>query len=473
MKILHVASEAAPYSQTGGLGQVAGSLPAAIAERGHEVALLSPLHAGAAEALAAAGAAPIDTGLALSPVLGGLRFDARILAVRDFEIERLFVDCPALYDRDGLYGHGDDALRFAALALAAREVALARGFDAVHAHDWQAGLVCPYLRQRPALAPRLIFTIHNLAHQGVFPKDLVVALGLEWSMFTPEGFELWDQLSFLKAGAAFADVITTVSPSYAAEIQTPEHGHGLNGFFAANASRLAGVLNGIDTAEWNPAHDSRIAAPFDAGDRAGKTLCRRALADELGMELDAGDLLLGAVSRLAEQKGLDLVADLVPDLGELGARLVVLGSGDGWLERRFQILGDWFPDRLAARIGFDEGLAHRIFAGCDAFVMPSRFEPCGLGQMIAMRYGTVPVTSAVGGLLDTIEDPGDEGLRAGRGNGVRYFGGGAGDLWGAIGRAAALRRDRPAWEAVQGNGMNTDWSWSRAAGQYIELYGGP
>ena len=474
MNILHVASEAAPYSQTGGLGQVAGTLPRAIAERGHQVWLLSPLYGTAAGALAAAGAAPMETGIELHPVLDGIRFDARILAVRDNPpgFERLFVDCPPLYDRPGLYDHIDDPLRFAVLSLAAREIAVEKNADVVHAHDWQTGLVCPYVRQRGAGPPRLVFTIHNLAHQGVFGKELVPALGLEWGMFTVDGFEFWDQLSFLKAGAAFADVITTVSPSYAAEIQTPAFGHYLDGFFATNAGRLVGVLNGIDLDEWNPATDERIAARYDAEDLEGKQECRESLARELGLEVGPRELLLGAVTRLAEQKGPDLIADLVPGLAEIGARLVVLGSGDSWMEARFEVLADWFADDLVVRIGFDEGLAHRIFAGCDAFLMPSRFEPCGLGQMIAMRYGTLPIGSAVGGLLDTIDDPGDDGLRAGRGNGMRFYGSTAHDLWAAVGRAAALHRDRDAWRAVMRNAMNTDWSWSRAADRYIELYRG-
>lgn len=470
MKILHVASEAAPYSQTGGLGQVAGTLPRALADLGHDVSLLSPLYPQVADALAGAGAAPIDADIELSLVLAGVRFDARILAVRDFNLERLFVDCPALYERDALYGYEDDALRFAVLSLAARAVAEAREHDVVHAHDWQTGLTSAYLRQRPR-RPRIVFTIHNLAYRGIFPKELVSTLGLEWGMFTVDGFEFWDQLSFLKAGAAFADEITTVSPTYASEIQWPEHGHALDGFFRANAGRLSGVLNGIDTQEWNPATDERIAATYSARDLSGKAACRAALAAELDLDVGERDLLLGAVTRLTDQKGPDLIADVVPAFPDLGIRMVLLGSGDHHHEERFRTLEHWFSDELRTYIGFDEDLAHRIFAGCDGFLMPSRFEPCGLGQMIAMRYGTLPIASAVGGLVDTVDDPGDVALFAGEGNGLRFFGRTASELYGAITRAVKLWRAPERWAAIQQNAMATDWSWDRAATQYLELYG--
>jgi starch synthase len=475
VKILHVASEASPYSQTGGLGQVAGTLPRAIADLGHEVSLLTPLYPRAADALAAAGAAPLVTGIDLAPVIGGFRFEARILEVRaeadDRSLERLFVDCPALYDRPAIYGHDDDAVRFAVLSMAAREVAESRGHDVVHAHDWQTGLTCAYLRSLPR-RPRLVFTIHNLAFQGVFPKELVSSLGLEWGMFHPDGLEFWDQLSFLKAGAAFADHITTVSPTYAAEIQTPERGELLDGFFRANAGRLTGILNGIDTDEWNPATDPRIAATFSAKDVSGKASCRRALANEIGLEVGDGDLFVGAVTRLAEQKGPDLLAEIVPAFPDLGVKLVLLGSGEAWTERRFELLEQWFPDHVRARIGFDDGLAHRIFAGCDAFVMPSRFEPCGLGQMIAMRYGTLPIASAVGGLVDTVDDSGDEDLHAGRGNGLRFFGQSSSELYGCVNRALVLWRDPGRWAAIRANAMAADWSWDRAARRYLALYAG-
>jgi starch synthase len=474
LRVLHVASEAAPLSQTGGLGQVAGALPVAQAETGAHAAILTPLYRGAEDRVAELGGKLEKIGTTIEEVLCGFRFTATLRRWRHRDVDWLLLDCPELYDRSGLYddpaggAYPDNAIRYAMLARAAARCAA--DFDVVHAHDWQAGLVAAYLADRRG-RPGLIFTIHNLAFQGVFPKNFVEGLGLQWGHFNLEQIEFYDQVSFLKAGAALSDVITTVSPKYAAEIQTPAFGCGLHGFFAANADKLVGVLNGIDTEGWNPATDPAIAARYSVARPAGKQACRAALIEEVGLPVGKNDLLAAAVTRLSDQKGPDLLADLVPELARLGVRLLVLGSGEPALEHRLRTLAKWFGEHLWVRIGFDETQSHRIFAGADAVVMPSRFEPCGLTQLIAMRYGTLPVASAVGGLADTIVDPGDAAIAAGRGNGFLFEQVDLAGLRWALGRAAALHANNPAgWRRAIKAAMSTDWSWKQAAARYLEIY---
>jgi starch synthase len=481
VRVLHVASEAAPWSQTGGLADVTGSLPAALGATDpvDRIGLLIPLHRGTAARLAEAGLV-LGEGDAVTLPVGPHEIAARIRPAGVHRGVRLgFLDAPALYDRDGLYGppgggdHPDNHVRFGALCRAAADhgdLVLGAAPDLIHAHDWQAALAPVYLRLGEHRA-HSVFTVHNLAYQGRFPKEATLELGLPWEVFTPARMEAWDGLCLLKGGLAYADHATTVSPTYAREILTPELGEGLDGFLRYDAAPLTGIVNGIDTDAWDPAHDPAIAAPFSAIAPDGKAACRAALAAELGWPDDDQPIAV-VISRMAGQKGLDLIAEVVPELATIGLRLAVLGSGDGTLEERFRWLGGVFRDHLRVVIGFDAARARRWYAGADLFVMPSRFEPCGIGQLYAMRYGAVPVVSAVGGLCDTVDDPGDVELAAGDGTGLRFWPVTAGTLGAALRRAARLRgRDPAGWARLRRAAMTRDSSWGASARAYLDVYG--
>jgi starch synthase len=485
MRILHVASEAAPWAQTGGLADVAGALPAALVEADPhaDVGLLVPMYRGVAERVADAGLA-LDDGAPVTVRFGAYEIAARVRrAGRHRGVALAFLDAPALYDRDGLYvapGGGDYAdnhVRFAALSRAAidfGEIVFGAAPDVIHAHDWQAALAPVYLRVDPALGPArahtaAVFTVHNLAYQGRVPKHVTPELGLPWSVFSMHGMEAWDQLCLLKGGLAYADQITTVSPTYAREILTPAYGEALDGFLRHDAAPLTGIVNGIDTHAWDPATDRAIAAPYAAGDLRGKAACRAALLDELAWTDDGAPIAI-VVARMATQKGVDLIADVVPDLAGLGVRLAVLGAGDRALEDRFRWLAGVFRDHLRIVIGFDVARSRRWYAGADLYLMPSRFEPCGIGQLYAMRYGAVPVVSQVGGLVDTVDDPGDDDLAQGAGTGVRFTPVTADGLRVAIARAARLHADRAAWTGLVERGMRRDSSWRDSARRYLDVY---
>ena len=295
-------------------------------------------------------------------------------------------------------------------------------------------------------------------------------IGLPWSVFTSELVEFYDQVSFLKGALAMSDAVTTVSPSYAQEILTPQFGEGFDGFLVHHVKRLVGIVNGIDTTAWDPATDTTLPVPFSTASPEGKAACRRALALEVGLPLADDEPLIGVIARMTGQKGLDLVAEIAPELDLLGARLVVLGAGEAELEARFTYLASTFPKRVSARIGFDIGLARRIYAGSDLYVMPSRFEPCGLGQLYAMRYGAIPIVHAVGGLRDTVIDPGDHALAHGDGTGITFASATAPALLDAIARAISLFHDRSAFAALRGSALSRDSSWTVSARDYLELY---
>ncbi len=494
LRVLHVASEVAPWAQTGGLADVVAALPRAqaAADPAGQVAVLAPLYRAAAAALDQAGVTPVVVGPDRTLVVGQHVVRARLLRTDHDGLAIGWLDAPALYDRDGLYGapggadHPDNHVRFAALGLAAvRHGAELLGgkLDLVHAHDWQAGLAPLLLRLDPARASvAVVTTIHNLAFRGLFPRAVVPELGLPWSVFDHHHAEFWDQLSFLKAGLAYADVVTTVSPSYAREIQEPIAGHGLDGFLRWDVPRVVGIVNGIDDGSWDPATDPALAASFRVERPQGKARCRHALAAELGLTVDDHTVLAAVVARMSEQKGLDLVADVVPDLHGLGIKLVVLGAGEPALEGRFRYLAEVFRQHLAVRIGFEPALARRIYAGADLFVMPSRFEPCGLGQLYAMRYGAVPVVRAVGGLRDTVIDTSvDLGhdrsadasadASADDGTGFVFDAPTAAALRAALGRATRVFRTAPAaWAALRRRAMARDSSWTASAREYLQVY---
>ena len=409
-KILFVTSEAHPLMKTGGLGDVCGSLPQALQTLGADVRLLLP---GYRDSRAQAGqlkpVAQITVPLLTQPVT---LLEGKLPGT---DIQVWLIDFPPAYDRAGnpyldAEGHPwiDNAARFSLLAQVA--VAIARGTaglawkpDVVHAHDWQTGLV-PALLAEDTVRPATVFTIHNLAYQGLFPYESFLSLRLPASLWSLDALEFHGQLSFIKGGIAFADRVNTVSPTYAREIQTPESGHGLDGLLRHRAARLSGILNGIDDQIWNPARDPILASPYSLQRLAHKAPNKAALQKEFNLPVDAQVTVIGIVSRLAHQKGIDLVLDALPVLRELPIQLVILGTGELEYENALRAEAARTPDRLAVFAGYDEAVAHRIQAGADLFLMPSRFEPCGLSQLYALRYGTVPLVCHVGGLADTVVD---------------------------------------------------------------------
>jgi starch synthase len=480
--VLIVGSEAQPFAKTGGLADVLGALPPAIARLGWTVTLVLPRYRG------------VDAGSIVEtfPVtVGGF---SRVTAFHDVPLgdgaRALLVDCSDLYDRDALYGpsnadYPDNALRFAFLARAALEFAGRQRVSpsVVHAHDWQAGLAPVYLNTIYAAHPMLggtpaVFTIHNLAYQGLFDAGWLPALDLGWDQFTVDRLEYWGRISFMKGGIADSRVITTVSRRYAEEIQTPELGFGFDGILRARRADLVGILNGIDTAEWNAGSDPHIPKPFAADDLSGKRDAKIAVLRRYGLPDDRAALkrpLVGMVSRMVDQKGLDLITALADDLPRLDASWVILGTGDARYEDMWRTLAAQRPERIAARIGFDEPLSHLVEAGADIFLMPSRYEPCGLNQMYSMRYGTVPVVHAVGGLADTVRDCGTASPKRGAGGSRTCTGFAFRDyrpeaLLDALRRALAAFADAKKWRAIQTAGMHQDFSWDRSAAEYVKIY---
>ena len=469
-RVLSVASECVPLAKTGGLADVVGALPGALKPRGWDMRVLLPAYPG----LLGRVSDPSES-WRIPDLFGG---PARVVAGQVDGFGVLLLDAPHLYDRaGGLYsGPGgdwpDNAQRFAALCWAAAAVAeggLADGWrpDVVHAHDWQAGLAPAYLRYRGS-ATRTVMTIHNIAFQGVFSKALVPDLHLTWDNFTPDGFEYWDQISTLKAGLVTADAITTVSPSYAAELMRPAFGLGLEGVMQRRATDVTGILNGADTGIWNPVSDPEVRS-FSHRSLARKAANRAALLDEFGLGKVPGPLVV-IVSRLTRQKGIDLVPAVVPDLVAAGGGLIVLGSGEPDLEAALQALASAHPDRVALRVGYDEGLSHRLFAGGDAVLVPSRFEPCGLTQMYGLRYGAVPVVAATGGLADTVIDANPAALNAGVATGLTFHPTDTPALAHALRRLSDLYADAPAWAALQRRAMTADVGWDASSRAYAALY---
>jgi starch synthase len=476
LRVLMIASEATPFSKTGGLADVLGGLPPALADLGHHVTVIVPKYRGTPAAARPASTALVELG----DVRAEVAFDVLDPGPRRRVV---FVDSPRHFDRAGLYGEGgrdydDNAERFAVLASAALTYAGRDPdgpYDVVHGHDWQAGLAPVLLDADPAPWPALaaagrVFTIHNMAYQGLFPRETVPALGLPWSVFAMETGEFWGQLSFLKAAITYSDWLTTVSPAYARETLTPAFGSGLEGVLAARGDRYLGILNGIDDRVWDPASDPHLPATYSREDRAGKAVCKRALLERFGLPLGDDAMsrpIVGLVSRLVDQKGLDLIKAASPMLVGLDATWVVLGSGDERYERWLQRLASVHPTRVGAHIGFDEALAHLVEAGADLFLMPSRFEPCGLNQMYSLRYGTVPVVRAVGGLDDTVQPYTSRALGA---NGFKFREPTPAALVRTMRQALRIYRDPAAWNRLVRQGMSENHSWRRRAGDYVKVY---
>ncbi len=465
MKILFAASEVAPFSKTGGLGDVAAALPAALARRGHRLLVLTPLYGCVNRTLHGLRPLGIEVGgasLHEAPATDGVR--------------RVFIENEALFGRAGVYGEGggeypDNAARFAffsRLLLPAAEALSFSDVDLLHLNDWQTGLAALELargRGRRAGLTRSVFTIHNLGYQGVFPKELVDELKLGWDAFTPDGLEFYDQVNFLKAGLVFSDLLTTVSPTYATEIQGVEQGFGLDGVLRSRSDRLVGILNGVDHQGWDPSSDPAIAAAYDADAWAGKARCRQALCRELRLEPPPGTMVMGIVSRFASQKGFDLILEALPELVRRGISLAILGNGEGHFEHAFAKAAARHPGRIGLRIGFDEGLAHRIYAGCDAFLMPSLYEPCGLSQLYALRYGSPPIVRRTGGLADTVEEAGE-----GVGTGFLFDRFDSEALIEAADRALDVFASPERWQALARRGMAEDFSWEVSARAYEAAY---
>jgi starch synthase len=464
-RVLMVSSECAPLAKTGGLADVVGALPTALREYGDEAAVVIPRY-GSID--------PSSSRLVydrLAVHLGAARYDTTIYrAPADFPL--YLVDCPPLFDRPGFYGsggmdYGDNHIRFAVLARAALGVAryLFRP-DLFHCHDWQAGLVPVYLRSTFAGDPTFagiptLFTIHNLGYQGLFSTAALAEAAIDPSFFHPGGLEFYGGVSYIKGGIAYSDALNTVSPTYSREIQTPEYGFGLDGALRARAGVLSGILNGVDYTEWSPDIDPHIPARYSVDDLAGKRVCKANLLREFGLPAEAIDRpLIGIVSRFTRQKGTDILAAVAARIVDEGFYLVALGSGEPEYEDFFRRMAADHPDRIAVRFGYDNPLSHRIEAGADLFLMPSRYEPCGLNQMYSLRYGTVPVVRATGGLNDTIDE--GTGFKFGEYSGAA--------LLRAVEAAGAAYADPVRWRAMVRRGMLQDFSWKTSAGAYSGLY---
>jgi starch synthase len=470
-RVLHAAAEIFPLVKTGGLADVVGALPQALAGGGADVRLLLPGLPSILDAVSRP--RKVFEG---GPLFGAARVTLRLgrfkAGAKGPDVQAYVIDAPWLYARDGGPYQGPDGkpwddnlqrfalLGWAAAHLAAGELDPAWRPDILHAHDWHAALACSYLRAHPGAHARSVFTIHNLAFQGLFAQDDFGLLGLPRRFMQPDGLEFHGWLSFMKGGLVHADRLTTVSPTYAREITTPEFGCGVEGVLRTRAADLSGILNGVDYGHWDPATDAALPARFDAQDLGGKAVCKAALQREFGLDARTDAPLIGIVSRLSEQKGLDLALAALPALRAEGVQLAILGSGDAPLERAFADAAAAHPGQVGVHIGYDETLAHRVIAGADLILVPSRFEPCGLTQLYGMRYGTLPLVRRVGGLADTVDDA----------SGFIFEAADASSLIEAARRAVLTLREPARWRAMQQTAMARDHSWSAAAARYLALY---
>ncbi len=485
MKIAIVSSEAVPFAKTGGLADVAGTLFREFWQMGNEVVLFLPLYRCI---MSRFGGALKELDEQFSIRLGSEDVVCRLFSLDKMPFAAkagrrpggqsgrvIFICNDAFFDRDDLYGtagaeYADNAQRFIFFSKAVPEAIsrLGYAFDAIHCNDWQTGLVPYYLKTMRSGAPvfarsRSVFTIHNLGYQGIFPPETMALTGLGWEHFTMHGLEFYGQMNLLKAGIVGADEITTVSPTYAREILTPEHGFGLEGALLSRRESLHGILNGIDYAEWTPYADPHLPSHYSSTHLAGKAWCRRKLVREWKLADGLARPLISFVGRLADQKGVDLLAEAIPEIIGLGANIVIVGTGDARLQDMLVSLRARFPDNLHLTIGFDEAHAHHVYAASDLFLMPSRYEPCGLGQMIAMRYGTIPVARRTGGLADTI-DHGRTGFLFDEPTAVA--------LAASVREALAAFADKRAWRRITRAAMDEDFSWTSSARQYLDLYRG-
>lgn len=471
--VIIVSSEAAPFSKTGGLGDVAGNLPVALRKLGCRVSLFLPFYRSTAERFPDVEA----TGLSVAVPTAGRLVVSQLLRATHDGVPVYFLKRDEYYDRKHLYGtpegdYFDNLERYAFFCRGVLEALKARGFepDVIHCNDWQTALIPAYLRDvyRHDLYfanTATVFTVHNIAYQGVFGPELYGHTGLSKEMFNPEGVEFWGDINLMKAGLVYSDIITTVSDTYSREIQTPEFGCGLEGLLKARRGVLHGVINGVDYNEWNPAKDPLIPANYSVDDIGGKAICKKALLKEFGLKLGPSVPVAGMISRLVEQKGFDLLAEAAADISRLNMGLVILGSGDAKYQEQALALASRYPKKIAVKIAFDNRLAHLVEAGSDLFLMPSKYEPCGLNQIYSLKYGAIPVVRATGGLEDTVTRYIDGG-----GTGFKFKEYAPGAFVEKIKEALGVYKDRQAWAALQRNAMREDFSWERSAKKYMDIY---
>jgi len=477
MHIVFAASECVPFAKTGGLADVVGALPPELVKLGHQVTVYLPLYAGIRRQL------PSELSYAVRSITIPFQYYNRFVGIIDGGlrdgVQFYFVHCPELFERPGLYGtaagdYPDNSERFGLFCRAVLEASKLLGVPEIfHVHDWQAALIPVYLRTVYAADPLfrkagVVLTIHNAGYQGWFPPVTTQQLLFPWEIFTMDKVEHFDDFNFLKGGIVYSDILTTVSRKYAEEIQTPEFGEKLDSILHGRAADLRGILNGVDYAQWNPATDPHLAAHYSPEDLAGKAQCRADLLQAVGLlDVDASVPVIGIVSRFAPQKGFDLVAQISEQLAQREVAVVALGSGDAFYERFFRGWAFRHPATVAVHLGYDNALAHKIEAGSDIFLMPSRYEPCGLNQIYSLKYGTVPVVRATGGLDDTIDEWNPE---QGTGTGFKFEGLAPEALLAAIDRALVAFDDKKAWTRLMRNGMARNYSWEQPAREYAAVY---
>lgn len=476
MNILFVSSEVVPFAKTGGLADVAGALPVALQKRGHDVRVVTPKYKMTDDVkfqlqpfIETLGV-PISNRIEQCAILAGRLGD---------QVPVYFVKNDMYFQRDQLYGdsqgdYPDNAERFVYFSRSVLEICKHLQFipDIVHCNDWQTGLIPLYLRQFYRQTPLFahtasVFTIHNLGYQGLFWHYDMHLTGLGWEFFTPEGLEYYGKINLMKGGLLYADILSTVSQTYSEEIRTKEYGHGLEGVIQSRAKDLSGIVNGIDYAIWNPATDPFIAAHYSPQDLTGKAACKQELLATFGLPVNQAVPVIGAISRLDDQKGFDLIAEIIDDLMKLDLYFILLGTGHEKYHKLFRHVGEKYPQKAGIRIAYDNAIAHKIEAGADMFLMPSRYEPCGLNQLYSLKYGTVPIVRATGGLNDTIQPFAPE---AAAGTGIKFKAYKAADLFSTIKAALAAHQDQKTWKALMLRGMAADFSWDFSAQEYEKLY---
>jgi starch synthase len=492
VNIVYLTTEAVPFAKTGGLADVCGTLPACVAQLGHQAAIIMPAFRSVHQAGVPIKTTNISFAIPLGPenvARSGRLVGARLLTTTlpDSNVPVWLIDQPQYFDRDSLYGtpagdYPDNAERFIFFCRAAMQVIARMGWsvDIVHCNDWQTGLVPAFIKAESDrwswIGPQTksVMTIHNMAYQGQFDKSVFPMTGLDWSHFTKEEFEYYDQVNFLKTGLITTDRITTVSPRYSHEIRTPEQGCGLDSIISAASDHVTGIINGIDVNDWNPKTDSHLFTNYDVNDwQGGKSLNKLALQYHFGMEESREIPLIGLVGRLASQKGWDMILPVLRQhLSEARpTQWVVLGSGEERYEEALRALAEEYPGHFGLHVGFSNKLAHQIEAASDVFLMPSHYEPCGLNQLYSLRYGTIPIVTPTGGLADTVTNYSKESLALGTATGFYVEPRNAEGLDAAIGRALQTRFHRPdAWSKMVVTGMNQDWSWTKSAREYVKLY---
>ena len=473
MNVLFVASECAPFAKTGGLADVIGAVPKALADMDHTVKVLMPAYPALAKVMRHG-----EVFLELEDLFGG---PARVVSVKAKGIDLLLLEAAHLYDREGsLYvdedgkDWDDNPVRFAALSLIGAKIGLdgIGGWkpDVVNVHDWQAGLVPVYLKQSGRDYPPVVTTIHNIAFQGMFDASIRQPLGLSEGLFNPDGYEFYGKVGYLKGALALSEKITTVSPTYARELMHAEYGMGLDGLLRSRRNDLVGILNGIDLSVWNPEEDPVIAKNYTARTLKRKYVNREALEQRMGLKSNPDAPLFCVVSRLTEQKGLDILLEILPSIVQKGGRLALLGAGEKWMEQAYLEAADRFEGSVGVEIGYDEKLSHLMQAGSDAILIPSRFEPCGLTQLYGLRYGTIPVVARTGGLADTVIDANAASLSAKCATGLQFMPVNADGLEQAIDRACALFKNTKQWKQMMRRAMAQEVGWDQSASLYADLF---